>query len=142
VQDIETVTASAASLARDFKQLTELAGGVVETTDAGTLAYATSVMKKLAALDAQIGKKSIRPFSKKIVSRMSAQDWAREASTEAAGIVLMNASKLDFLEKISRTVFRRDFYVVIKGEKPVTMREWLEKNHDETHDMLRKVAEK
>jgi hypothetical protein len=130
VKRIDRTTEVVAELAEDIRQLKELAGLKAVPRDKNVVAYAESVLQKIAASGGQIGTK--KTVGKGLKNPRPAAEWVEAERREAALMAILGRSRKQMLQAIVTTKLGFHWYIELPGQKPVRLLDWLKENHEET----------
>jgi hypothetical protein len=131
VQRIERTTEVLAELAEDVKRLKDLlAGASTVSRDKSVVDYAESVLKAIEKSDGVIG--VTKNVGSGLKNTRKAEDWVREERREVTFLIILGKSKKQVLDGIVKTKLGFSWHIQLPGKKPMTLLEWLKKNHPET----------
>jgi hypothetical protein len=134
VEKTRKTTDTLAELAADIRQLKELAGVAGTARDQNLVAYADSVLDAVEASGGNIGLTK-KVFGSGLKDVRPAKDWVVGARKEALLLTVLAKSKKELLERLAKNKFGSDWYIQVGGSEPVTLLEWLKKNHAESKDL-------
>jgi hypothetical protein len=133
VKRIDRTTEVVAELAEDIRQLKELAGLKAVPRDKNVVAYAESVLQKVAASGGEIGVK--KTIGKGLKNTRPATEWVDAERREAALMAILGRSKKQMLQSIVTTKLGFYWYIQLPGKQPVRLLDWLKENHEETRNL-------
>ena len=116
-----------AVLADDIKRIRALAGATDGARDPALMDYATAVLDKIAGVDGVVG---LMPklVGHELKETQPAKEWVADARKEAVVLVFRAGSREELLERLCRNKFGSDWYLQVKGEGAVLLREWVKQN--------------
>lgn len=125
-------------LAEDLKNLRNLAGVSSGSRDRSLVTYADSVLDLIERQQARIGKEKL--FGKSLANPMPANEWAVGARREALYQSFRARSRRQMLERLSKTLTGKTWYIQFEDAKPIPLLDWLLENHPESLDLKPKNA--
>jgi hypothetical protein len=130
IDRVEKTSEVMAELAEDVRQLKELAGLSKTPRDKSVVAYAESVLQKIAASGGGIGTK--KTVGRGLKTTRPAAEWVEAERREAALMAVLGRTKKEMLRAIVKTKWGTDWYIQVPDQQPVKLLDWLRENHDET----------
>ena len=130
LERVDSTTETLAELAADVRQLKQLAGLTGKGRDEGLVAYANSLLDKIAASGGVIANKKV--LGSGLKNKQPAKEWVVGARREALFQLLLAKSKKDMLERLSKTAWGGHWYIELPGQEPMTLLDWARENHAES----------
>lgn len=128
VEKTEKTASTLADLAEDIRQLKELAGVNNNARDKNLVAFADTILDKIASSGGTVGlKKSL--LGQGLKSTLSAQEWVVGARKEAIFLTVVAKSKKELLKRLTENKFGSPWYLEFESMAPLTMTDWLKENH-------------
>ncbi|MGL4550562.1 MAG: hypothetical protein ACRC33_05200 [Gemmataceae bacterium] len=122
-----------AELAKDIRQLKDLAGGSANPRDKNLVAYTDGMLKAVELAGGVVGVS--KTIGRGLKNTVPVKEWASGARKEALVLMLLVRSKKEMAARLATTNLGFNWWIEPPGRAPERLIDWLKANHPETREL-------